>query len=342
MNAAKKFSILFSALIPFAIPSQASVTVNSPMNGDTVDSPFHLSAIAVACSSQDVGQMGYSLDGSPDSTIFDGTSIEAQVQSSSGPHTVHVKAWTSTGAVCVTDVNVTVKVSAGNGKGESVVPSYATTVSNLQSMRNWVASGDKGAVGHSSGSTTLVSSPAIHGPSRRFVTHYSGSGDERYSLNFGDDRTATNFFYDAWVYLTDSANDVANVEMDMNQVVEDGQTIIMGVQCDGYTGTWDFTLNEGTAKRQKDHWAHSRAGCNPRSWSKNAWHHVQAFYSHNGAGKVTYHTVWLDGVAHPINATVYSAFALGWGGDLITNFQVDGRGSGSNTVYIDSLTVSRW
>jgi len=41
---------------------------------------------------------------------------------------------------------------------------------------------------------------------------------------------------------------------------------------------------------------------------------------------------------------VPSAFALGWGPTLLTNFQVDSATSGksSSTVYLDELTISRW
>jgi hypothetical protein len=53
--------------------------------------------------------------------------------------------------------------------------------------------------------------------------------------------------------------------------------------------------------------------------------------------------VWLDDVQENINTTVNSAFALGWAPALLTNFQVDGLGaSGSNTVYLDDLTIYRW
>jgi hypothetical protein len=92
-----------------------------------------------------------------------------------------------------------------------------------------------------------------------------------------------------------------------------------------------------------DRWAHSKAYCNPRGWSKNTWHHVQISYSRDQWGTVTYHSVWLDGLEEPINAKAYSAFALGWAPTLLTNFQVDGLGSGgSPTVYLDNLTVYRW
>jgi hypothetical protein len=59
---------------------------------------------------------------------------------------------------------------------------------------------------------------------------------------------------------------------------------------------------------------------------------------------VTYQSVWLDGNEQAINATVPSTFALGWKvGVVQTQFQMDGLGtSGSSTVYLDNLTISRW
>jgi hypothetical protein len=133
------------------------------------------------------------------------------------------------------------------------------------------------------------------------------------------------------------------VEMDLNQVMANGQTVIYGVQCDGWSGTWDYTLNAGTPEHQIDVWAHSKSACNPRTWEINTWHHIQITYLRNDVGKVTYQSVWLDGVQHPLNVTVPSAVALGWGPSLLTNFQVDGyHGSGSSTVYLDNLVIYRW
>lgn len=66
-------------------------------------------------------------------------------------------------------------------------------------------------------------------------------------------------------------------------------------------------------------------------------------YSRDSNGNVTYKTVTLDGVQQVINETVPSAFALGWGSVLLTNFQIDGIGAyGSATVYMDKLSISRW
>ncbi|MFP5206374.1 MAG: hypothetical protein ACLGSH_13535 [Acidobacteriota bacterium] len=74
----------------------------------------------------------------------------------------------------------------------------------------------------------------------------------------------------------------------------------------------------------------------------NHWHHIQISYSRDSSGYVSYHSVWFDGAESPINATAFSAFALGWPPVLLTNFQVDGFGSGSNTIYLDKVTISRW
>jgi hypothetical protein len=201
---------------------------------------------------------------------------------------------------------------------------------------------DPGAGISSSGTMQVVSSPSLGGHAREFDTTFSNSGGETYNVTFGNDANATNFFYDGWVYLTDSASSIANLEMDMNQVLPNGQTVIYGFQCDGNSSTWDYTANNGSPSHPVDVWVHSYAACNVQNWRKNVWHHVQISYSRNDSGNVTYHSVWLDGAESKIEATVPSTFDLNWSPALLTNFQIDGRGSGSNTVYLDHLNIARW
>ncbi len=71
---------------------------------------------------------------------------------------------------------------------------------------------------------------------------------------------------------------------------------------------------------------------------------MQVRYSRDNSGYVTYQSVALDGVVQTINAKVFSAFKLGWAPTMLTNFQIGGAlsGSGSSTVYLDKLTLSRW
>jgi hypothetical protein len=330
------YAVLFC--LTAVAPAFATVTVGSPGNGADVSSPFTLSANASTCSSQPVSAMGYSFDNSTDTTIVNSTSINTQVASSTGSHTLHVKAWGNQGASCVTDVSITVTATA------NVVPSQASSVSSIESLSNWIAAYDNASgSGSATGTMSIVSSPSQNGHARELLTKFTNSGGERYSVVFGDDETSENFFYDGWIYLTSSSGQIGNLELDMNQTMENGQTVIFGFQCDGYTSTWDYTRNAGSPTSPSDQWVHSGAYCNPRAWSVNVWHHVQVYYSRDNSGNVTYHYVSLDGSQQTINKTVNSAFALGWGPALLTNFQVDGLGgSGAPIVYLDNLTVSRW
>jgi hypothetical protein len=152
-----------------------------------------------------------------------------------------------------------------------------------------------------------------------------------------------NFLYDTWVFIANNATLIGNLEFDVNQVMANGQTALFGFQCDGYSGTWDYAKNAGSATSFRAAWVNSGAKCNPRSWAMNMWHHVQISYSRDASGYVTYKSVWFDGAEQPINATVFSAFALGWGPVLLTNYQVDGLASGGSvTTYLDNITIYRW
>jgi hypothetical protein len=331
----------FGALA-LSLPAFAGVTVNSPVNDSDVSSPFTLSADASTCSSRNVDAMGYSFDSSSDTTVFNKQSIDSSIDVSTGTHTLHVKAWGTNGASCVTDITIHVK-SSSSADSEVQVPSDASKVSSIQAMTGWQATHDSAGQGSSSGSSSRVSSPSLYGTARRYETSFSNSGDERFSLNFSDDVNSKNFFYDAWVYLTSSANQLGNLEMDVNQVMADGKTVLVGVQCDGYTGHWAYTVNKGSASNVKPSWvSKSGTSCNPRNWTRDKWHHVQFSFSRDDSGWITYQSVWLDGVKSTLNESAFGAADLGWGPTINTQFQVDGMGSGSLTVYLDDLTISRW
>ena len=173
---------------------------------------------------------------------------------------------------------------------------------------------------------------------------FANNGGEIYHATFGSDFAATHFIYDAQVWI-DNPSQIANIEMDMNQVLANGDTVIYGVQCDGWSGTWDYTINIGTRTNPAGHWERSNVPCpNPKTWTAKTWHHVQISYSRDSVGIVTYESVVLDGVqSNFAGATANSAYALGWSSALLTNFQIDGMGTaGSAVAYLDNLTVSRW
>ncbi|HMG84144.1 MAG TPA: hypothetical protein VK574_00285 [Terracidiphilus sp.] len=341
MNLARRFTLASALALTTTLPAIAGVTVNNPSNNTDVTSPFTLNASASTCSSSSVVTMGYSFDSSSDTTVIKGQSIDTSISSSTGGHTLHVKAWGQNGASCVTSISITIK--AGSTSGESIIPSTADIVSHIQALSGWQAVHDSGGPGSSSGSTAIVSSPALYGSTRKYSASFSNNGDVRFSKSFSDNVDAKNLFYDAWVYLTSSSSKIGNLEFDVNQVMPNGQTALIGFQCDGYSGEWAYNVNKGSAGSPKPAWV-SKSGthCNPRSWSINKWHHVQASFYRSSTGTVTYHSVWLDGVQTTLNTQAFVAADLGWAPVVNTQFQIDGIGSGSVTAYVDNLTVSMW
>ena len=337
MKVSEKLAIALFSFFSTIVPSFASVIVNAPANNSEVSSPFSLSAFTSLCSGQQVSATGYSLDSSTYTTIFKAPAITTTVSASPGGHTLHVKAWGVSGASCITDVAVTVGTS-------SSVPSNAASVSSLQTLGGWSAVHDSGTPGSSSGWSGITSSPSRSGAARKFSMNYSYYGGERYSISFGDDEEASNFLFDTWVYIPSPNTGLRTLELDLNQVLSGGQTVVYGMQCDGWSNTWDITVNKGTTTHPSDQWVHTGAHCNVRSWSTNAWHHVQLSYSRNDTGWITYKSVSLDGVKQTINTTALGAYALGWGPTLLANVQIDGAtgGSGSAAAIVDDLTVYRW
>jgi len=175
---------------------------------------------------------------------------------------------------------------------------------------------------------------------REAFSTYSDHGGEIYHLSFAKDTTVSNFVYDTYIYLDDPSQ-IENIEMDMNQVMSDGRTVILATQCAGTSGTFEYT----TISKGGTHWHPSNIPCNPKNWTAKTWHHVQIATHRDDSGNVTYDWVNLDGTATNFkNATGPSAENLGWPtGDLLLNFQLDGAGtSGSITAYIDELTIHRW
>ncbi|KAA6457604.1 hypothetical protein DYQ86_22540 [Acidobacteria bacterium AB60] len=316
-----------------------------------MQSPFVLNATATECSSQSVTSIGYALDGGTPAPVA-GATLSLHVTAAPGAHTLHVQTWGGNGDTCDTKVAITVAalpapVTPNPGTLASsgpAIPASAVVMTGIQSLNTWQAEHDDASGdGTSTGATGLAATPSQSGMARSFTTSYTNYGGERYHVAFATDPSATNFLYDAWVYVASPSDGIANLEFDMNQVLANGQTVIFGFQCDGYSGTWDYTENAGSPTAYVDRWLHSAAACNPRDWSTDTWHHIQVTYSRDDGGNVNYQSVWFDGTEQEIHATVPSAFALGWNSVLLTNFQVDGVGSaGSSEVYIDNLTVARW
>src|SRR5271169_5974960 len=148
MNIFRSLTLACSLVLALTVPALAGVTVNSPVNNTSVPSPFTLSASAATCSSQSVVTMGYSFDSSTSTTVFKGQSIDTAISSSTGTHTLHVKAWGPNGASCVSSVVIT--VTASSAGPESIIPSNADVVSDIQALSGWAKAHDTGGPGSSS------------------------------------------------------------------------------------------------------------------------------------------------------------------------------------------------
>lgn len=335
-------------MIAALLPAMAGTSISSPSNGSAVGSTFNLIMSADSCSSRPVIAVGYSLDNNTSTPIFFGQTMNGPVSAASGWHTVHVKVWSDWGAVCVSDVSVNVgagtQVTNGGSNALSVVPGNAVKISNIHTLDNWIQIHDGGTPGSSSGWTGTQASPSMTGAAREFATSFSYFGGQRYSALIDSDTSSTNFLYDTWVYIAGNADGFSNLEFDLNQTMPNGQTALMGFQCDSWIGRWDYTINAGSPNAPIDTWQHSYAPCNVHNWGANQWHHVQIWFAHDYNGWVTYHTVWLDGVQQDLNVTTFSGFSLGWAPAIVTNFQIDGAspGNSSSQVYLDGMTVYRW
>jgi len=163
-----------------------------------------------------------------------------------------------------------------------------------------------------------ATSSSTRSAGRQFVTWYGDKGGQRYHLTFGKDPEATHFVYEANVYLVEPA-EVENVEMDMNQVMSDGRTVIFGVQCAAHSKSWEYTYVD----RSGTHWHPSNIHCNPHDWGTKKWHKIQIASHRDDGGNVTYDWVNFDGVYTDFeNARVNAAQALRWTpGELLLNFQ---------------------
>src|ERR1700722_2448338 len=357
-------SICYSSLVLFAAATTASaITVKLPPAGAQVTSPFSLVATTASCGLETATSIGYSLDNG--ATIMVPTSFKASlptregqrifhlngglativpdtvsalVVAGEGSHTLNVTCWGPLGVTKSISENIMV-VSAATPP-----PSNVTTVSNIQSLAGWKWDHDPGTPGNAEGTSDIVASPSLNGNSREYSLSFTNSGGEIYHVSFGHDTAATHFTYSTNIWLDNPAG-IANIEMDMNQVIANGDTVIYGFQCDGYSGTWDYTVNLGTPANPEGHWKHSNVTCpDPKTWAPNTWHNIQVSYSRDNAGNVTYDSVVVDVQQSSfVGAAGNSEFSLGWGPTLLTNFQIDGHGAnGSVTAYVDNLTVSRW
>ena len=357
-QSAGRTPLLFLATLSGLMLSQpalaANITVASPVNGTTVPSPVWVRAHNIGCNGLAPTAFGYSVDNS--STLIRGVNVndvDTTTALAAGTHTIHYKAWTSSGVCPV--VSTTFKVAGGSSSGGSTsggstssggssgavyaLPSAAVPSASLDDIGGWGAEHDAGTPGSSKGSMVYPASASPYDHARKFYMTYSNHGGERWHVSFGNNGSAAHFAFDTYIYVANPSQ-VQNLELDLNQVLSSGETIILGTQCSSISKTWEYVVVSGN----KPHWKASNIGCNPLTWS-TGWHHVQIGF-HRSGSTVVHDWVNLDGSHKTFsNATGAAGLWLGWGkGNLSVNYQIDGesKGSGSVTSYVHKMTIYHW
>ena len=372
----RRFFRLALAVLATAVFAQAAlaanITVASPVDGSTTQSPLLVKAHNVGCNNLAPVAFAFSVDNST-STTWGATAYDIDVTNTSistGKHTIHFKAWTSAGICAVVNSTVTIAAatapppggstgtggssssggssgsgstgSGSSGSGTPIsIPSNAVASADLDTATNWAFEHDTGTPGSSRGSTVFPATTPLYDDAREFYMTYSGRGGERWHDSFAKDSTSTHFVLDTYVYVV-NPDQLANLELDLNQVMSNGETVIFGTQCSTYSGTWEWTYYGGGSP----HWKASNIKCDPRTWAANTWHHIQVGFHRDSTGYATHDWVVFDGTQSTFSgAAAGAAKSLGWAkGSMIMNVQMDGfnKTSGNVTAYFHKITFYRW
>jgi hypothetical protein len=212
-----------------------------------------------------------------------------------------------------------------------VIPGTAISSGILDNATPWIGVHDPGTPGTSSGTSVFISPPA----GRNFNFTYTAQAGHRFSIDWGVDTTSRNFCYDLEIAFPDPSQ-ILNMELDFNQVMADGRTVIFDCQCAHVSQTWEYNA-----------WQPSAIYGDPQTWGVNVYHHIRIFWHRDITGNfTTWDGVEFDGVYKPFNVPpANTAQSLGWAvGHLVINFQIEGSSSSSGTVnaYGRNITLWRW
>jgi hypothetical protein len=340
---------IFAALCGALLSHEAfasDVTVASPVVGAHVSSPVLIRAHNIGCEGVPPSAFAYSIDNS--SAVVRGETpydIDVAHQAiAAGTHIIHFKSWTARGACPVVNAQFTADTastplapaSAGSIAGNAI------SSGDLDAKEPWGSIHDGGTPCCSRGSTVYPAATRPYGDARKFYMTYTNRGGERWNRFVGSDTKATHFVLDTYVFLPNPSQ-VMNLELDVNAVMANGETVLLTTQCAGIEGVgkWEAGYTSG----RYDHWWASGPKCDPRTWAPNVWHHIQIGMHRDANGVVTHDWVTFDGTQHAWGYTRESARAIGWAPGVINvQFQIEGNNktSGALTAYLHKLTVYRW
>jgi hypothetical protein len=320
--------------------SSNDVFITQPSIGVPVGSPMHV--VATATSPVGIDAMMIYVDNQA-RWSGRGASVDAWIDISVGQHYVVVQSWDWSGKV--TKAPITVNVVSGSGGSASSsggsqvsIPSYATTISNIDQMGGWdsctVCAGIDGSGPVANYSMTIGrGDPSLDGSSTQF---WIGGGNwwsaALWWKQLQPNSNARNFVYDLYFYIQNPGASQA-LEFDLNQALN-GQKYIFGTQCNIGDGHWDIWDAANV------HWVNTGIYCGPPA--AYTWHHLTWEFQRNSAGQQVFVAVTYDGQKQYINRAFWP-IGNGPGNELNFAFQMDGKGPMVDySTWLDKVTLSYW
>ncbi len=329
--------------------NQSGVSVTSPTNGSTDQSPVNYIATATTTCSKGVASMGVYVNNNL-TYVVDGASLNTKLTFNNGSYNTVVEEWDKCGGASYTPVNITVSGSGGGGGGDP-------TLKNLQAASGWKGYGEfppkyqictQCGPGVTYSMKQHIGSPSLSGNSTEFTlggkTAYSdvlwtnaligqnttqGIPDNGHTLL----PTLHNFTYDAYFYGTDmSLSQVMEFDISMYM---NGVSMIFGTQCKIAGGNeWDVW------NTQESKWESTGVSCKPIS---NGWNHVTIQVQRESDNSTLFQSITLNGVTSNINKKYPAGHCdSGWWG-ITVNYQMDGNYKQQTySTYLDNFSFSYW
>ena len=314
---------LLATFRPDAIPCQLGVGYHcrQPLNGSHVTSPVLVQAHNIGCDGVPPASFGYSIDSTTGLVL--GTTpndIDVTAQSiPSGTHTIHFKSWTQPGRMPDGQHYIHRDRRFHSGPDPDRHSSGADSSGDMDGSSKWTQAHDGGTPGTSRGSTVYPATTPLYDDARKFYMTYTDKAGERWSDTFTKDPTVY-FVLDTYIFLP-NPSEVMNIELDINQVTSNDETVILSTQCSGEIGNG----NTGTQKGLTITGSPQGSSATRRSGTPMCGITSRSVCTANPMGSSVMITSSWTALKRIWGEDTESAHFLRWGeGDLNIQFQIEG------------------
>ena len=317
--------------------SVGSVCVSAPANGASVTSPMTMTAVANLAQAPILYMRVY-LDGNADYFTFY-NQFTGLFWMTTGEHNVEVIATDTNGNSASTSfaVNVT-------------GPASSNVVSDIQNIPNWEPcsaaygpttprAGQLCAAGLGDAVSTMtegISSPSLSGSSAHFTMGGpTGYSNELYTMNLGGSDSATQFVYDFYVMVDNSAAPQA-LEFDVNQTINDTRWT-WGTECNfngNYPDVGEWDVWNGAPDTG---WEKTNVPC--PQFPANQWQHIVWTFERVGQ-QVHYISLQVNDTTYPLD--LYYPAQQDWSmGQINVAFQMDGNSTQTSfNAWLDKVNLT--